>query len=270
VARENLLQTEFIGGRWCVQCSAPPELYTFKGGYVSICSACTATAIGACADRLPYDLLPLEAAALRSAEDRAKADARPVSVDLDTFYRCGVCNRLIEHKAARYPRAPVGFGILPHCRDCYDKATAGVIAPATSDRIARQVNEAQAATAATAESFRGAPIVGGLCSDCGRQGDTFAFDHDFVMGCPHCTVTQLGHHVASSRRFGAFQLIREMKKELAARADPAWRPPSGTGDATRCRCSASDIVLSAAARAFMYGRQGGRPPHCMVCAGIRP
>jgi hypothetical protein len=271
-----VLSPAFMGDRWCVECSSPPELYCFRSGYVSICSRCTVRILGACEARLPFELIVLESEAQRSIAQRDAADAEPPGVEFDAFFRCALCDRLGESKDARYPTGPGGSG-RAHCRACYVRVM---------ERVARTESGSPAGNVAVRAKAEPAPqvrhvapipevvrfrLIAGRCATCGNNGDVFAFGYWMIMACPECLARLLGGH--ASRLNGEFcwlQLLREAHKEIRFRTGTGRRSRRAEAHETTCQCGASSIRMTDAAHRFMWEQYRGRPPHCIACSGLVP
>jgi hypothetical protein len=264
----SLLHTEFAGDRFCTRCGNPGELFCFRGGYIGICSGCTAEALGQHPDRLPFDLLVLESEAVRAAAARRANERQPESVNFDSFYRCNGCSRLIEIRDARYPVGRFRGGTPPHCISCYEKIMAcGPVReedPALFADVAGHGREAAAAAEPPTFEAMGPPLEGGCCADCGEAGSVFAFGYHVLICCPACVARMHGHGAATDRKLSLplRQLLREVRKELrgrerARRAEVALTPLT-------CGCGRSTVRAGSDVHAHMQGRR--RPPACPACS----
>lgn len=213
----SLIRHEFIG-HWCATCSGPPELFTFRGGYVSICSACTAAQIAACPDRLPYDLIPLEWAAHGAVRAREKKELASPSVDLDTFYRCDQCRRLIPREYARYPArgAERGLGIPPHCPACYELVQSGVL---TLRQERRRRGPPPPVKPPHPDATR---LVDGRCERCGEMSEAFAWATASSSPAPAARSSCSSRRPRLSRMRTASLFAR-----CAKNASGDWRPATG-------------------------------------------
>jgi hypothetical protein len=263
----SLLHTDFVGDRFCTVCGDPPELYCFRNGYIGICSGCTAGALSSHQGRLSVDLLVLESAAVRSAAARRATEDRPETVDLDVFWRCHDCGRLIQHRDARYPFDRFKSGTPPHCISCYEKIMAGgpvreVEAPLFAD-LAGPGRAAAAAPEQDGVEPMGRPLYGGQCADCGEAGSTFAYGYQVLICCPACVANSLKDVAAADGNAMTFelqQLLREARKEVRDRQQ-------GKRDAEAltltCRCGLSTVSANEQTGQYVLGSR--RAPSCSAC-----
>jgi hypothetical protein len=269
----SLLHSDFAGDRFCTRCGDPPELFCFRGGYVGICSGCTAEALASHTARLPFDLLVLESEAKNAAAGRRAAERRPETVDLDSFYRCHDCGRLIEIRAARYPVDRFKRGTPPHCISCYEKIMAGgPIRENEGSLFADLVGPGRAASgppeAPDAEPM-GRPLEEGRCADCGETGSVFAFGYTILIGCPACiagTLDKVAAAGATALAFPLQQLLREAKKELCNRQREG--PANEALTQVTCGCGRSSV--GAGRDAYLHVRGRRRAPACPACSAALP
>jgi hypothetical protein len=263
----SLLHTEFAGDQFCTRCGGTGALFCFRGGFIGLCSGCTAEALGDHADRLPFDLLVLESEVARATAARRAKERQPETVKLDTFYRCHDCGRLIETRNARYPISHFARGTPPHCTSCYEKIMAGgPVREEEASLFADLAGPGRGAEPREAPIFEpmGPPLAEGNCGDCGEAGSIFVFGYKVLICCPACVANTLEQRAGDGGEldFRLRQLLREARKELRVRKRDGHAKVALTP--LTCGCGLSTVSADSDAYVHMQGRSG--PPGCPACA----
>lgn len=124
---EGLLTGYVFLNHCCVECGARGALFATPRMF-SACPKCLAERIRRLrrsTSHLPDWVLYLGGAAEREVAHQAERERKALSVNLDDFYKCAACGKLIQARDARYRIDPVTNSSPPYCIECHATGRVG-------------------------------------------------------------------------------------------------------------------------------------------------